>query len=323
MAKYTRKDLKVMQAWPLEKKIAESSKLISEWYDYYDGQVFVSFSGGIDSTVLLHLARRVCENIPAVFVNTGVEYPEICEFVKTVPNVEWLTPKLTFAEIMDKYGYPVISKEISNVIDGARKGQQYRFKRLNGEVLDKNGQPSIFNCQQYKFLLDAPFKISDKCCYHIKKSPIYSYERKTKRKAIIGTMTSESLLRLQKWLQFGSNVYESTHPTSKPLSFWKDQDILQYLKMNGIPYCSIYGDIVEEKTKKGTRLKTTGVERTGCMYCMLGVQHDKIPNRFQQMQITHPEQYDFCINTLGCGAVMDFLGVPYKTQTEVLDIEHP
>ena len=184
MAKYTRKDLKVMQAWPLEKKIAESSKLISEWYDYYDGQVFVSFSGGIDSTVLLHLARRVCESIPAVFVNTGVEYPEICEFVKTVPNVEWLTPKLAFAEIMDKYGYPVISKEISNVIDGARKGQQYRFKRLNGEVLDKNGQPSIFNCQQYKFLLDAPFKISDKCCYHIKNHPSIHTSEKPNEKPL-------------------------------------------------------------------------------------------------------------------------------------------
>lgn len=323
MGKHTREELKIMQAWPLEKKIEVTLGLILEWYQYYDGQVFASFSGGKDSTVLLDLVRRVCADIPAVFVDTGVEYPEIREFVKTVSNVEWLKPKLSFKEIVETYGYPVISKEVSNVIDGARKGQEYRIKRLNGELLDKNGNISIFNCPQYKFLIDAPFKISDKCCYHIKKSPIYSYERKTKRKAIIGTMTSESLLRLQKWLQFGSNVYDSTHPTSKPLSFWKDQDILQYLKMNGIPYCSIYGDIVEEKTKKGTRLKTTGVERTGCMYCMLGVQHDKIPNRFQQMQITHPEQYDFCINTLGCGAVMDFLGVPYKTQTEVLDIEHP
>jgi len=307
-----------MQAWPLQKKIAVTEQLIREWYDYFDGNVFISFSGGKDSTVLLNLARRVCADIPAVFVDTGVEYPEIREFVKTVPNVEWLKPKLSFKEIVETYGFPVVSKEISNVIEGARKGQKYRMERLNGELRDKNGNISIFNCPQYKFLLDAPFKISDKCCYHIKKSPIYSYERRTGRKSIIGTMTCESLLRLQKFLQFGCNSYQGEHPTSKPLSFWTEQDVLQFLKMTGIPYAPLYGDIVEIKTKKGTRLKTTGVERSGCMYCMLGVQHDKSPNRFQRMQESHPEQYDFCIHELGCGKVMDFLGVPYQNESEVL-----
>ena len=74
--------------------------------------------------------------------------------------------------------------------------------------------------------------------------------------------------------------------------------------------------------KNGTRLTTTGVTRSGCMFCMFGVQHDKIPNRFQKMQITHPKQYDYCINRLGCGRVMDFIGVPYKNETEVLCVEH-
>lgn len=318
MNKHTREDLRIMQAWPLERKIRVTQTRILEWYKRFDGNVFVSFSGGKDSTVLLDLARRVCADIPAVFVDTGLEYPEIREFVKNVPNVEWLRPKYPFFQIIDKYGYPVISKEVSNVIEGARKGQQYRFKRLNGELLDKNGKPSVYNCDKYKYLLDAPFKISDKCCYHMKKSPIYSYERRTGRKSIIGTMACESLLRLQGWLVTGCNAFDSKHPTSKPLSFWTEQDVLQCLKMTGIPYASIYGDIVEVKTKNGIRLKTTGVERTGCMFCMLGVQHDKKPNRFQKMQITHPKHYDYCINELGCGKVMDFIGVPYKNETEVL-----
>ena len=306
-----------MQAWPLERKIRVTQTRILEWYMKHNGEVFVSFSGGKDSTVLLDLARRVCADIPAIFVDTGLEYPEIREFVKTIPNVEWLRPKYPFFKIIDKYGYPVISKEVSNVIEGARKGQKYRLDRLNGNLLDKNGNRSIYNCERYKYLLDAPFKISDKCCYHMKKSPIYSYERKTGRKAIIGTMACESLLRLQKWLQSGCNAFDSGHPTSKPLSFWTEQDVLQYLRMTGIPYAPIYGDIDEVKTRSGTRLKTTGVERSGCMFCMFGVQHDKAPNRFQKMQLTHPKQYEYCIHTLGCGRVMDYIGVPYKNESEV------
>ena len=112
---------------------------IIEWNKRFDGNVFVSFSGGKDSTVLLDLVRRVCADIPAVFVDTGLEYPENREFVKGFSNIEWLRPKYPFFEIIEKYGYPVISKEVSNVIDGARKGQQYRIKRINGELLDSNG----------------------------------------------------------------------------------------------------------------------------------------------------------------------------------------
>ena len=135
-------------------------------------------------------------------------------------------------------------------------------------------------------------------------------------------MASESLLRLQSWLAAGCNAFESKRPISRPMSFWTQQDVLMYLKVTGIKYSPIYGDIIEINTKNGTRLTTTGVTRSGCMFCMFGVQLDKIPNRFQKMQITHPKQYDYCINRLGCGRVMDFIGVPYKNETEVLCVEH-
>ena len=48
-----------MQGWSLERKIRVTQTRIMEWYMRYDGQVFISFSGGKDSTVLLDLARRV------------------------------------------------------------------------------------------------------------------------------------------------------------------------------------------------------------------------------------------------------------------------
>ena len=144
--KYTRQDLKIMQRWSLEQKIQVTQTKIIEWYMKNNGKVFISFSGGKDSTVLLDLVRRVFSEIPAIFVDTGLEYPELREFVKTKENVKWLKPKYPFFQIIEQYGYPVISKEVSNVIDGARKGQPYRLARLNGDLLDNNGNKSMFNC---------------------------------------------------------------------------------------------------------------------------------------------------------------------------------
>ena len=67
------------------------------------------------------------------------------------------------------------------------------------------------------------------------------------------------------------------------------------------------GDIVEENGK----LVTTGAQRTGCMFCMFGLHLEKQPNRFQRMALTHPKQHNFCVNKLGCGKVLDYIGVPY------------
>ena len=115
-------ELKQKQSLPLEAKIAMTLRRIREWYEYWDGNVYVSFSGGKDSTVLLHLVRQYYPGVPAVFSDTGLEFPEIREFVKTVPNVTWLRPALTFKKVIEKHGYPVISKEQAQWIERARRG---------------------------------------------------------------------------------------------------------------------------------------------------------------------------------------------------------
>ena len=122
MAEHTFQELQMKQALPLEAKIIMSKQRIREFVSEYgiDG-VYVSFSGGKDSTVLLHLARSIFPEIPAVFIDTGLEYPEIREFVKSFENVKWLKPKMTFKQVIKKYGYPFISKEVSDCVFGARK----------------------------------------------------------------------------------------------------------------------------------------------------------------------------------------------------------
>ena len=114
--KHTKYDLAQMQSLPLSAKIIMTKRRIRDWYDYWDGQVYVSFSGGKDSTVLLHIAREVRPDIEAVFVNTGLEYPEIQKFVKTFDNVTILRPKMRFDEVIKKYGYPIIGKNVADCV---------------------------------------------------------------------------------------------------------------------------------------------------------------------------------------------------------------
>lgn len=120
--KHTISDLYQMQSLPLSIKIRMTERRIRDWVDEYgvDG-VYVSFSGGKDSTVLLDIARRLYPNIKAAFIDTGLEYPEIRKFVQKFDNVDWLKPKLTFRQVIEKYGYPFISKEVSECVYGARK----------------------------------------------------------------------------------------------------------------------------------------------------------------------------------------------------------
>lgn len=285
-----------MQEYPLEIKIEKTKVRIIEWHTYWGGSVYVSFSGGKDSTVLLDIARQVYPKIPAVFVDTGLEYPEIRKFVKTIDEVTWLKPEMTFKKVVEKYGYPVVSKEQAGWIkDYQIGGTEKRRNRIN-KVSKK-----------WQYLKDAPFKISDECCNKIKIDPIKKYEKETGRKCILGNLASESNRRIRSYLKFGCNAFDLKRPISTPLGFWTDQDILRYLKEYGIPYSSVYGDIVE----KDGEIFTTGEKRTGCMWCMFGSHLEKEPNRFQRMKISHPKQYDYCINKLGLGEVLDYIGVKY------------
>lgn len=134
-------ELKQLQQLPLDVKIKKTEQRIHEWVDRFgiDG-VYVSFSGGKDSTVLLDIVRRLYPEVVAVFVDTGLEYPEIREFVKTFDNVEWLRPEKTFKQVIFEYGYPFISKEVSQTVYYARK----YMKQLN-EYNNENDKDMQFS----------------------------------------------------------------------------------------------------------------------------------------------------------------------------------
>lgn len=268
MSKHTIQELQMLQALPLEVKVKKTRQRIREWYEYWNGEIYISFSGGKDSTVLLHLAREMYPDIQAVFVDTGIEYPEIREFVKTFDNVVWLKPKMNFKNVIKTYGYPFISKEVSECVPQAKKyltklieenslertnersWQWHSYRKLYGigeyakhtdrgggnsagdhfpilsntknlleqgviprdnrtqrllgiyttsgqakrmgDIPSEEKDRSMFSCERYQFLLDAPFPISNECCKVMKKGPTHEFQKMTGKKTMTGQMASES-----------------------------------------------------------------------------------------------------------------------------------
>ena len=298
----TKDELKMLQSLPLEVKVLKTQQRIREWVTHFgvDG-VYVSFSGGKDSTVLLHLVRELYPDVEAVFVNTGLEYPEIQRFVKTFDNVNILYPEKSFKQVICEYGYPIISKEVAKRIKEGRKGNKAALERLNGECYTKQGTKSLFNCEKYKPLLGTDFLISELCCDIMKKNPAKLFEKQTDKKPIIATMAQESQMREKVWIKEGCNAFNNNRPKSKPMSFWNEHDVLQYIKEANIQICSVYGDIAAEGGQMVfdncyCDLCTTGEHRTGCIFCGFGAHLEKGEGRFERLKRTHPKQYEFCIN---------------------------
>ena len=162
------KRLKELQALPLERKVLISQTRIIEWYKKNNGNVFISYSGGKDSTVLMYLVKQLYPDVPAVFSNTGVEYPEIQKFALK-NGAEFVAPKMRFDEVILKYGYPLIGKEMSKTI---YEGRRYKgFTKVRKQLLGiEQYEKSQYSAKRWLPLAqELPFLVSDRCCRVMKK----------------------------------------------------------------------------------------------------------------------------------------------------------
>lgn len=295
---HTDLELKQKQSLPLWAKVRMTQKRIKEWIDINEGEnVYVSFSGGKDSTVLLDIVRKMgYDDIPAVFVNTGLEYPSVKKFAQSKENVITIKPTKTFKQVLIEYGYPVISKEVSLYVSQLQrpqteKNRKTRNLRLYGIRSDGKKVSTGKLPEKWKFLINAPFKISNHCCDVIKKQPFYAL----KGKPITATMAEESRIRKIVWLRNGCNAFNTKNPISQPMSFWTENDVLEYIYQNRLEIAKPYGDVIKEETKcDKCEYKTTKAERTGCVFCMFGIMKDK--DRFERLRQEEPKLYEYVMN---------------------------
>lgn len=170
-----------------------------------------------------------------------------------------------------------------------------------GTLADRSKEDkSLFNKDKYRCLVNAPFRISNECCNIMKKQPM----KKVDGYPIIATMTEESKLREQSWLKTGCNSFEGKI-SSKPMSFWRKQDTMKYIKEKGIKIAECYGQVIAvDKNGNPTfdevaeKLAFSGVQRTGCIFCLFGVTQDTQNggiNRFEHLRLTQPQLFDYCM----------------------------
>ncbi len=292
--------LRMRQEYPLEWKIDMTAMRLKEYVNY---GTYISFSGGKDSMVLLDIARRHKVNIKPVFIDTGLEYPEVRK-IGYKYAYEVIKPKMTFKQVLDTYGYPVISKSQAMAIRKLRTqnlSDKYRNKLLYGDERGTAGKLS----DKWHYLLNAPFKISEQCCDVMKKRPAYQLEKEHGIIPITAEMADESLNRQNQYVKH----FCFSGKKLTPMGFWTEQDVLEYIYKYEVPIASVYGDVKKDWLGQ---YYLTGVQRTGCIFCMFGVHLEPQPNRFQQMYHTHPKLYNYCINKLELGKVLNYLGVEYR-----------
>lgn len=327
---HTSEELKELQKYPLGLKKQLTASRIRELDMKYD--FYVSFSGGKDSAVAVDFTAKILKSLGrkrmyVLNINTGLEYLSVqrfvklfCEYVSKKYDIEIILetayPEMSFVDVIKQYGYPIISKEVSQCIYEARKGinpdgtlngkYSYRYEKLNGTKLDKNGQLSQYNCPQYKFLLDSPIPVSHICCMKVKKDPAYVYEKRTGQIPLIATTCEESRNRKTAWLENGCNAFNCERPKSAPFSFWTNQDMLHYIYEEKMPIAGAYGAIIPKSAMNGQlnmfaelqvmdscELCTTGCPRTGCVYCLFGITQD--PDRIMRLQEMEPKRADFVL----------------------------
>lgn len=218
----------------------------------------ISFSGGKDSCVLRHLVNRVRKSIK---LETAAEIfnPEIALFLQSIPKSEitFFSTLMSFKDVIKHYGFPIISKEMSQKINNVRNSKT--LGKWTRACFGLRSSRKI--SKKYLHFLDkdlVKYEISNICCSLIKGRVKYS-----KTPKFVGTTIQESQLRRTSWLKNGCNFYGKDTWCCRPISLFTEEDIWAYIKKYNVPYSKAYGNYGDKWS------------RTGCICCGFGLSFEQ------------------------------------------------
>jgi 3'-phosphoadenosine 5'-phosphosulfate sulfotransferase (PAPS reductase)/FAD synthetase len=254
---------------PLDEKINASKRIIQKALNSCTHPT-ISWSGGKDSTVLLHMVRHFLPDIPTIFVDLDCLFPETKVYInelRTKWNLNLHTTRseeYDFKSLTKKYGYPIFGKNIANNVERARRTNNLRKQLSPFEVFLVKIQANISSkCSQ--FLLERPCKIKE-------------HEFRSDLK-FIGLRALESRARVRLWADYGDiyvvkDYYGKAKPITKcnPISMWSEKDIWDYFERFKIPRCKIY---------------EMGYHRNGCWTCAMAIRNGQL----KRLNNYNPELY--------------------------------
>lgn len=274
----TKDELYMRQAWTLNQKIDHTLGAIDAFISRMNGKVYLAFSGGKDSTVLMHLCEILKKDILCVFVNTGCEYPDIIKFVNEMKedghNIKIIRPEYTPRQVWEKYGFPLVSKEVAENIHSIRTNPNSIKSQKALGIINPNSMFVL--SKKWRYLITEKYETSNMCCKILKKDPSNKISKELGLYPIVGTMASESLLREKTYIRRGGCNVFGKNAKSLPLSIWMEDDIWAFIKMQNIKIADIYHK---------------GAQRTGCVACGFGCQFEN-DVRLKLLYNHYPKYYD-------------------------------
>lgn len=143
--------------------------------------------------------------------------------MRHTPNVEIIHPALTPRQVMEQYGFPLVSKEQAQAVRQIRttESEVLRSRRLGDGI----GALST----RWRYLVDEPYMTSEKCCEMLKKRPFRHYNTSTRSLGMVGTRAGESKLRQSQYIcRGGCNAFDDdpTKVHSAPCRFGRTQTFM-------------------------------------------------------------------------------------------------
>lgn len=275
----------------LDYKIALIENRIIEEYMRHNGKIFISWSGGKDSQVLMHIALRLFPFLPVVYSNTTNEMKEILDHIKKYPNVITVFPNKNFKQVIKTEGFPLVSKEVSQKVHELKNTNGYKLRMLRAYGNNK-GDSKLPDA--WHFLAEQEFDISAKCCEILKKRPLQQWAKANGNPLpLIALMKDESRLRQQLAL-YGKEDDKKIYPFLR--TGWTEKDIWDYAEKHNIRFAECYYD----KIINGKLIKA--VKRSGCDVCTYGGIKER-ETKFARSQAVSPKKFEVMMKQTNNGVM--------------------